>query len=218
MPETQEAPTAETPDTENEAQETQETPETTETPVEQDSFDTIVINEIPFTLRGTKQKKGKVKGKLLCILEPDKAPDGSLDYQALFDKLAQAVGKENWFKTVFAEVVRQSCLDATTQALKASEDGIPHDEDYAQGIIQYYLPSTRRTGEHVKDLRERAMAIYAEAAPMLLRLHTPADSPDYRPLTPEEQNRCVTLMEEFTTINQKLEDKSRTGKGKKKKA
>lgn len=193
----------------------QEAPTTTTTTASADEFAPIEINGQTFTLRGHVPTKGRGKGKLQCIFEPEKNPDGSYNYSALFDKIKEVVGEENWNKTIWSDVVRQACLDATNMALEASDDGKPHDEDYSTAFIESFISSTRRAGEHLKDIRERVAAIMAEVAPLLLRMNQSPNSPDYTPLSDEETLRTATLMEEFTTLNQKLEKKSRKGEAKK---
>lgn len=198
-------------------QETPEVQESQEVQETQDEFSTITMEGQEFTLRGHTPAKGKAKGRLQLLLEPEKDETGALDYDELFAKLKAVVGEENWNKTIYAEVVRQACLDATQEAIKASTDGIPHDDDYEASFKAYYLPTTRRTGEHIKDLRARVGVIMAEVAPMLLRLNTPADAPNANPLSEEEMLRCTVLMEEFTALTVKIEGKSRKGEKKSKK-
>lgn len=179
-----------------------------------DSYNPITINGRVFTLLGTTQKLGPNAGKLLLQLIPEKDAQGVMDFKEFFDNLAQAVGPANWYKMLMAEIVRPMSRDCTIEAIKASPDGTPTDEGYATATIGWFTPRDRRSGPHVKDLRDRSLAIYAELNPLLLRKF--AKPEDNLPvLTAGEENTVLRLMAEFSEINAKLTEMSRSGKGKK---
>jgi len=185
---------------------TTETPSTEPTVAEvPDTKDPIQIGEETFTVIGTTLKKGKGKGRLAYYLDP--IPN----YHDFFLRLREAVGAENWDKCVYAEVVRKACNDATLQAISQAEDGKPSDVGLAKAIIEWFLPSTRRSGVHIKDLREKAQEIFSELNPLLLRhfQHKPGEEGS---LDESEHNRMLQLTLEYSDINTKIEEKSRKGK------
>lgn len=191
------------------------TPTTPEVP---DTVQEIQIGENVFSIVGTTHKKGKSKGEPAFFL---KQPDDG-NFEPLFADIAEAVGKENWYKTVYAEVVRQACNDATKQAIATAADGKVSDAGWAKAFQEYFLPSTRRSGVHIKDLREKAMEIFGELNPLLARhfevekLPTGEPNPKYNPLSTQEHNRMLQLTLEYGDVNNKIEERSRKGKAAKK--
>lgn len=170
-----------------------------------DTEDPIEINDQNFIVIGTTMKKGKGKGRLAYYLKPEP------DHTAFFARLREAVGPENWDKCVYAEVVRKACNDATLQAINQSEDGKPSDVALAKAIVEWFLPSTRRSGTHIKDLREKAQEIFSELNPLLLR-HFEKKPGEPGSLSEDEHNRLLQLTLEYSDINTKIEEKSRKGK------
>lgn len=191
-----------------------------QTPEVPDTTDPLRIADQDFQVLGTTHKKGKGKGKVAYYILPDekvvKNADGSetkiTDYQSMYDRLRIAVGPENWDKCLYAEVIRKACNDATAQAIGEAKDGIVSDEALAKALVEWFLPATRRSGTHIKDLREKAQEIFGELNPLLLRHFQHPDANDPEHLKQEEHNRMLQLTLQYSELNQKIEEKSRKGK------
>lgn len=193
MPETQEVEEQQ-PNTTEEAQE--ETSPDTEEPHE--------INGQQFTLIGTTTKKGPKKGQPLFILKVE--PNN----EVFINKVRTAVGAENFDKCVIT-LIRTACKDGTLQASSQSEDGIPTDEGFNKGFLEWFTDETRRSGPHVKDIKEKLQALFAEVSPLMNR----AFDPKAEPLTEQEHNKMVQLSVEFSDLQAKLEKIQGARKGKK---
>lgn len=191
---------------------------TTQNPAtEPEVQDTIETTEIvgvttdTFRCRGTVIKKGKGKGRAAFFYEPNEG-ESLGEFHA---RIRSVVGEENWDKCVQAEVVRKACNDATVQAIQTAEDGKVSDVALSKAFVEWYLPSTRRSGVHIKDLREKAQEIFSELNPLLIRhfQHKPGED---GALNEDEHNRMLQLTLEYSDINTKIEEKSRKGKTAKK--
>jgi hypothetical protein len=166
--------------------------------------DPISIGNQDFVVIGDTVPKGKSKGRLRYNLKPEP------NYPDFFKRIGKAVGEENFFKCVFAEVIRRACNDATLQAISESKDGKVSDVAFGKAFTDWFLPSTRRSGVHIKDLREKAQELFSELQPLLLR-HFQYKPGEEGSLDEQEYNRMLQLTLEYSDLNTKIEDKSRKG-------
>lgn len=150
--------------------------------------------------------KGKAKGKTQLIIIPN--VDESLE--SLHKRLRTVVGPENWDKCVQA-MVRQACIDSTNQAIKDHKEGKLTDTGFSSAYVSWHLPATRRSGVHIKDLREKAQELYSELNPLLTR-HFKFKQGEVGALDESEHNRMIQLTMEYSDIQAKIEEKSRKGK------
>lgn len=162
------------------------------------------INGQSFTLIGTTTKKGPKKGQPLCILKVE--PNN----EVFINKVRTAVGAENFDKCIIT-MVRTACKDATLQAISQAEDGVPTDEGFNKGFIEWFTDETRRSGPHVKDIKEKLQSLFAEVSPLMNR----AFDQKAEPLTEAEHNKMVQLSVEFSDLQAKLEKIQGARKGKK---
>lgn len=193
---------------------TQEAQDQAETPEVQDTVETteiVGVSTDTFRCRGTTVKKGKGKGRVAFFYEPNEGES----LRSFHDRIRLVVGEENYDKCVQAEVIRKACNDATVQALQTAEDGKVSDVALSKAFCEWYLPSTRRSGVHIKDLREKAQEIFGELNPLLIRhfQHKPGEEGS---LSEEEHNKMLQLTLEYSDLNTKIEEKSRKGKTAKK--
>lgn len=186
-------------------------PEVPEVPdsVEKITLEGVTSQEFDSLL--TSGKKGKAKGKVQLFIQPF---EGETLY-AFHMRVRQVVGEENYDKCCQAEVIRRACLDATTQAIQSSENGQLSDVGFSNAFTQWFLPATRRSGVHIKDLREKAQEIFSELNPLLLR-HFQFKPGQEGSLNEAEHNRMLQLTLEYSDLNTKIEEKSRKGKTAKK--
>ena len=179
------------------------------TPAEdQDTEQEHEINGQDFTLIGTTKKgKGKGAGQPLFLLkvEPN-AKDFAL-------KVASAVGEENFWKNVVA-LIRTACKDSTLQMLSTATDGEPTTEGFNKAFNEWWTDDTRRSGPHVKDIKEKLQAIFAEVSPLMNR----AFDEKAEPLSDEDRMKMLQLSTEFSDLQAKLEKIQGARKGKKGKA
>lgn len=158
----------------------------------------IVIGTKTHTLIETTLKKGKGKGEIRYYLKVDLAKANA------FADIIESVGLENWNRTVYAEVIRQACNDATHDA--TDKDGNVTDADWAKKFQEQFVPGSRKSGTGVKQLREKQQALFAEIQPALMK------QAKGEKLTETENHRLLQLLADFQQVNEKIETKSRKGK------
>lgn len=168
----------------------------------EDVISDIQIGPKVHKLRETEIKKGKGKGNILYLIEVDLSkPDA-------FKDIVESVGLANWNRTVYAQVVRQACKDATHDAMK---DGEVADVDWAREFIEQFVQDNRRSKVGVKQLREKQAELFQEVQPLMLK------QAHGEKLTPEQNNRLLELLAQFGELNAKLEDLGKKGKARKQK-
>lgn len=178
----------------------------TEDNAPEETEDTIVLGDDgeEFTIISTVTKKGKKAGRLALFLKPvPTMPE-------FFAQLRSVVGEENWDKCVMA-MVRTACNDATLEALGQAVDGKISESVFGKALIDWFTPATRRSGPHIKDLREKAQEIFSQLNPLLLR-HFQHKEGEEGALNETEYNSMLQLTMEYSDINQKIEERSRKGK------
>ena len=168
----------------------------------QDQNITIEINGVETPCLVTHHKRGKASGQEVCIPVIDITADDP------FTAIRNAVGKENWNRAVFTEVVKQAANDASSES--RSESGEITDQGYATAFAHWFLPATRRPGGvGIKELRAKQAEIFAETAPLMKRSYGQGE-----PLQKEEEARLLQLLTDYAEVAEKIEKASRTGKKK----
>lgn len=154
------------------------------------------------------QKKGKGAGTEHTVLIP--LPNET--YSQFLSSIAQDVGVANFEKAVATEVIRQACRDAEKDAeaaaTKAGKDGQYTLAEWYEKFCAWFL-GARASGEGVKQIREKLAAVMKEMEP-LMQLHLKKETRDK--MTPDQVNRLLQLMAEFSDLSEKEEGKSRKGK------
>lgn len=154
------------------------------------------------TLQGV-HTKGKAKG------HPRVNFDLDLSKADPFAELRSEVGLENWNREL-ASMIRSKCADATSDAIAENKEGLLEDTVWAKKFLEQWVPSTRRSGVGVKELRAKMAGIFNELNPLLIKqTKTPTQ------MTATETNRLLTLLADYSDLNEKVEERSRKGKGKK---
>lgn len=169
-----------------------------ETPAEtQDTESEIRVGPKTLTMIETTVKKGPKKGDARYYIKVDLTKDNP------FADIIEAVGKENWNRTVMA-LVRSACDDATHDA--TNDKGQLTDEDWAKQFIEQFISAGRRSTTGVKQLREKHAAILADLQPLMMK------QAHGEKLAPEENTRLLQLLADFGDLSEKIEKKSRKGK------
>lgn len=198
MPETQVAPTV----------------TTTETTTEEKSL-SETLEKHPFVARGKSwtevsytQTKGKGAGKDVSLLDKN----DNETYAQFLTRFAEVIGVANYEKLVVKEVVHALSKDAMKDAQAAAEKAGRADfttEEWFEAICQGALPGARRSSDGVKQLKERLVTVMKEMEP-LMKLHVKKETRDK--MTPDQINRLLSLMADFSELSEKVEGKSKTGK------
>lgn len=174
------------------------------TGVEDEEDKDIIIPD--FDIRGelfevtqTKAKRGKDANKLRFIINTDVSQPNP------FAKIEKVVGRDNFLRSIIAEVVRQACIDSTKQAMV---DGQVDELKYGQAFVEWFLPETRRAAGGAKALREKMAKLFTEELKPLLDKLVARET-----LSAEEEARYQNLVIEYSELNAKTAPKT-TGKKK----
>ncbi len=155
------------------------------------------------------QKMGKGRGTEHTVLIPlpNETP------KVFLARFGAAVGEANFEKEVMKEVVRQACRDAERDAeaaaKKAGKEGQYTLAEWFECVCKWFIPGARQSGDGVKQIREQLAKVMKEMEP-LMTAHLKKETRDK--MTPDEVNRLLQLMAEFSELSEKEEGKSRQGK------
>ena len=156
-------------------------------------------NNVKDTLVHTKLKKGKYKGRDQYFLKLN------LEEAAPFSRILTAVGKIN-FNREIAALVRDKCRDATADA--KDDKGEVTDVAWAKAFGEQWEPGSRGSGTGIKFLREKKMEVFAQLNPFIIKLAQGTQ------LSQDDNSRYLTLLADYSDLDTKIEEKSRTGKKK----
>lgn len=165
-------------------------------------LEVTIGSEGGFKLKESIRTKGKKKGELDYLL----VPEG--DYIAWITRVRKGVGEAN-FDAWLQKHLRQACRDATADALNAGNGEIS-DVAWTGKFVEQFVPSTRKSGEGVAELREKQHELFAQLNPLLLKQVEYTKNNQQMP--PEEHNEMLQLLVAYQELGTKLEKKSRKGK------
>ena len=159
----------------------------------------IELNGHEFPAVDTEQSKGKNAGEPIVVL------NFPVDNSEIFTKFAEAVGLQNFWSTVFKEVIRPACLDASSSAIDEATGKI-EESAYCAALIEEFLPSSRKaSGPSKKDLLELQSGIWAQLTPYISKQQKGQ-------LSQDEKMAFARLISEAEDVATKLESKTRKGK------
>lgn len=164
----------------------------------------VTVDGLNFVLIEGEVARGPRSGEKSVLLEVDLSKDDP------FEDVIKLVGRKNWNQTIYRDVFKPACNDATADSIR-EEDGEYEDTVWFAKFKNAFVAPTRQSGTGVKQLREKRDALYAKINPLLMK-----SVEDKEHFTQEEGLELLRLIPELKGIIAQIEKKSRTGAGKKK--
>lgn len=160
---------------------------------------TIDINAFSFPAIQTEQTKGKNAGETIVVL------DFPSDDATLYDNFRSAIGEANFLATLFREVIKPACYEASDAAFDEKTGEIEQSK-FLTALSEYFLPASRKSsGPSKADLQKQQAEVMSEITPYFAKFQSGT-------ITDEEKlvmSRLITEMEDIAT---KIEAKGRKGK------